>query len=131
MAGMDSSGCPAGGAAAANSGIWSLGGGVYFRARFVISSRDCTYGRWRRGQDGLARDLDIETVDLRLDLRLELVGRALEFVERLADLAAGLPHLLWPQHGRGQEEDVGHTWEAEVHKFMIMPERVGGNASAD
>src|SRR5205807_1364038 len=131
MAGMDSSGCPAGGAAAANSGIWSLGGGVYFRARFVISSRDCTYGRWRRGQDGLARDLDIETVDLRLDLRLELVGRALEFVERLADLAADLRQLLGPKNDQGQQEDEDHLWEAEVHKFMILPVRIGGNASAD
>src|SRR6266550_4217925 len=79
MAGMDSSDWPAGGAAAANSGIGSLGGGVYLRARFVISSGDCTYGRLRRGQD----------------------------------------------------EDEDHLWEAEVHKFMILPERIGGNASAD
>ena len=127
MAGMDSSGWPAGGAAAANSGIGSLGGGVYLRARFVISSGDCTYGRLRRGQDGLARNLDIKTVDLRLDLRLELVGRALEFVERLADLAADLRQLLGPKNDQGQEEDEDHLWEAEVHKFMILPERIGGN----
>src|SRR5438105_14589414 len=87
MAGMDSSGWPAGGAAAANSGIRSLGGCVYFRARFVISSDDCTYGRLRRWQDGLARNLDIKTVDLRLDLRLEFVRSTLEFVEGIADLA--------------------------------------------
>ena len=97
----------------------------------MSSSRDCTYGRSRRGQDGLARDLDIETVDLRLDLRLEFVGRALEFVERLADLATDLRQLLGPKNDQGQQEDEDHLWEAEVHKFMILPERIGGNASAD
>jgi hypothetical protein len=129
MAGMESSGWPAGGAAAANSGIGSLGGGVYFRARFVISSRDCTYGRLRRGQDGLARDLDIKTVDLRLNLRLEFVGSTLEFVERLADLAADLRQLLGPKNDQGQEEDEDHLWETEIHEFMILPERIGGNAA--
>src|SRR2546425_855757 len=128
MAGMDSSGWPAGGAAAANSGIGSLGGGVYFRARFVSSSRDCTYGRSRRGQDGLARDLDIETVDLRLDLRLEFVGRALEFVERLADLAADLRQLLGPKNDQGQEEGKDHLSEAEVLRkqdwVLRIPHRV-------
>src|SRR5690348_7788506 len=128
MAGMESSGWPAGGTAAANSGIGSLGGGVYFRARFVISSRDCTYGRLRRGQDGLARDLDIKTVDLRLNLRLEFVGSTLEFVERLADLAADLRQLLGPKNDQGQEEDEDHLWETEIHEFMILPERIGGNA---
>jgi hypothetical protein len=129
MAGMESSGWPAGGAAAANSGIGSLGGGVYFRARFVISSRDCTYGRLRRGQDGLARDLDIKTVNLRLNLRLEFVGSTLEFVERLADLAADLRQLLGPKNDEGQEEDEDHLWETEIHEFMILPERIGGNAA--
>src|SRR5436309_13817730 len=100
MAGMESSGWPAGGAAAANSGSLSLGGGVYFRARFLSSIRDCTYGWSRRGQDGLARDLDIETVDLPLDLRLELVGRALEFVERLPDQAAYLRQLHVPKNNQ-------------------------------
>ena len=131
MAGMDSSGWLAGGAAAANSGIGSLGGGVYLRARFVISSGDCTYGRLRRGQDGLARNLDIKTVDLRLDLRLEFVRSTLEFVEGLADLATDLRQLLGPKNDQGQQEDEDHLWEAEVHKFMILPERIGGNASAD
>lgn len=97
-------------------------------ARFVISSRDCTYGRLRRGQDGLARDLDIKTVDLRLNLRLEFVGSTLEFVERLADLAADLRQLLGPKNDEGQEEDEDHLWETEIHEFMILPERIGGNA---
>src|SRR5437762_12693976 len=128
MAGMDSSGWPAGGAAAANSGIGSLGGGVYVRARFVISSGDCTYGRLRRWQDGLARNLDIKTVDLRLVLRLEFVRSTLEFVEGLADLATDLRQLLGPKNDQGQQEDEDHLWEAEVHIFMILPERIGGNA---
>src|SRR5438128_7805685 len=97
MAGMESSGWPAGGAAAANSGIGSLGGGVYFRARFLSSSRDCTYGRSRRGQDGLARNLDIETVDLRLDLRLEFVGRRLNSFEGFANQATDRRRLLGPK----------------------------------
>src|SRR5207244_12859645 len=113
MAGMDSSGWPAGGAAAANSGIGSLGGGVYLRARFVISSCDCTYGRLRRGQDGLARNLDIKTVGLRLDLRLEFVRSTHEFVEGLDDLATDLRQLLGPTDAEGQEEVDDHSLEGE------------------
>src|SRR5437016_10096858 len=108
MAGMDSSGWPAGGAAAANSGIGSLGGGVYLRARFVISSGDCTYGRLRRGQDGLARNLDIKPVDLRLDLGLEYVRSTLEFVEGLADLATAPRQLLARKTDQGHRADEGH-----------------------
>ena len=42
--------------------------------------------------------------DLLLDLGLELVGSALEFVEVFADLAGNLRQLLGPKDNEGQKE---------------------------
>ena len=95
----------------------------------MISGRNRANWRLRWRQDGLARVLEVKAVDLRLDLRLEFVRGTLEFIERLANLATDLRQLLRPKDDQGQQEDEDHLWEAEVHKFMILPERIGGNAA--
>ncbi len=57
----------------------------------------------------------VKIVDLRFDLRLELVRGALEFIERAANLAANFRQLLGPKDDESQKKNENHLWKAEVH----------------
>ncbi len=97
---------------------WSFGRGDYFRVRDHIGrsrggnhTRDGFGGR----QDFAGVRFALQVLDLRFDLRLELVAGAAEFVEGAPDLAANLRHLLGPKQEEGEQEDKNHFREAEIH----------------
>jgi len=65
--------------------------------------------------------------DLLLDLRLELVGSPLEFIQILADLAGDLRQLLWPENDQGQEEQEDRLGETHAVHHTV-PEEGGAIA---
>ncbi len=65
--------------------------------------------------------------DLLLDLRLELVGGALELVEVFADLAGDLRQLLRPKDDQGQKEQEDRLGEAHAVHHTV-PEEGGAIA---
>ncbi len=70
--------------------------------------------------------LHFELVDLGLDLRLEFVARALEFVERFPDLAGDLRQLFGAEDQQGEDEDESGV--AETHVPIITEQLAGSNA---
>src|SRR5262245_12903530 len=59
--------------------------------------------------------LDLQLADLRIKLRLELIARALEFIERFAELASDLRQLPRPKQQETQEGEEDHLRHAEIH----------------
>jgi hypothetical protein len=90
-------------------------------------------GRWLGGGKSLQLllrllllFLHIELIDFGLDLGLEFVGGALEFVERLSDLASDLRQLLGAEDQQGQDENESGV--AKTHAPIITEQLAGSNA---
>src|ERR1039458_7799391 len=93
---------------------------VYCRVRAQAG-----HAPWRRvgGKDLL----NLQARDLGFDLRLEFVGGAAQFGEKLSRLTSHLRQLLRPkknEHQEEQEDRVGKT-----HGHIIMRRGKGGNAT--
>ena len=67
--------------------------------------------------------------DFLLNLRLELVGSPLEFVQIFADLAGDLRQLLRPEYDQGQEEQEDRLGEAHAVHHTV-PEEEGAIAAS-
>lgn len=129
MAGIDS-GCSAGGNSAASSGIGRLTGGAQFGFPYGLgwagggNAFRQGSGRW---QDRRALVFQIQLIDLGLDLRFEFVRGAFKFAQSPTDLPADFRQLLWPKDEQGQNKQEHHFGEAQIHRLMILPERIAAN----
>ena len=66
---------------------------------------------------------DFEVSDLLLDLRLEFVGGALEFVQVFANLAGDLRQLLGPKDDQGQKEQKDRLGKAHADHDTVPGEK--------
>ena len=65
---------------------------------------------------------DVEVRDLLFDLRLEFVGRTLEFVQVLAHLARDLRQLLRPKDDEGQKEQEDRLRKTHADHHTVLEE---------
>src|ERR1022692_4618105 len=86
-------------------------------------------GAWyrRRGRKNRLRLLDLQVGNFGFDLRLELVGGAPQFGEKLSRLTSHLRQLLRPKENERQEEQEDRVGKA--HGLIIMPRSKGGNVA--
>src|SRR5262249_33346177 len=124
MARITSSGCSAGEASAVNSGIRGLSRGIQLRfgswGGITLGSNRGARLR-RRWKNSLARLFPFQLVDLVFYLCLELIGSALEFVQRFSDLPAYLWQLFRAKQDERRQKQKHHLWKTEIHLVMILP----------